>query len=160
MYTNPYMPASPYMTYQPQVQPVNQYSGFPTWLPVPQQQQNQMQAQQVQQQVLQPQQPQQQPQVSGIGGKIVDSVEVVRATDIPMDGNTYTFPKADGTAIYTKKWLDNGTTQVSEYRKVPDGGQETGQQEVHYATREDVETLSGKLDTVIEAVRKFTEDFK
>lgn len=28
-------------------------------------------------------------------GKIVDSVEIVRSMDIPMDGNLYYFPKAD-----------------------------------------------------------------
>ena len=33
-------------------------------------------------------------------GKMVDSVEVVKATDIPMDGNMYYFPKADGTIIF------------------------------------------------------------
>ena len=29
-------------------------------------------------------------------GKVVDSIDVVKATDIPMDGNIYYFPKADG----------------------------------------------------------------
>ena len=33
-------------------------------------------------------------------GKMVDSVEVVKATDIPMDGNMYYFPKADGSIIF------------------------------------------------------------
>lgn len=45
-------------------------------------------------------------------GKIVESVDMVKATDIPMDGNMYYFPKADGTEIYVKQWLSNGTTQI------------------------------------------------
>lgn len=53
-------------------------------------------------------------------GKMVDSVEVVKATDIPMDGNMYYFPKADGTIIYGKQWLPNGTTKISTFKAVSD----------------------------------------
>ena len=48
-------------------------------------------------------------------GKVVDSIDVVKATDIPMDGNNYYFPKADGSEIFVKKWLPNGTTQISKF---------------------------------------------
>ena len=37
-------------------------------------------------------------------GKIVDSIETVKVTDIPMDGNAYYFPKADGAEVYAKRW--------------------------------------------------------
>ena len=49
-------------------------------------------------------------------GKIVDSIDVVKATDIPMDGNTYYFPKADGTEVYCKQWLQNGTTRILTFK--------------------------------------------
>jgi hypothetical protein len=65
------------------------------------------------QQSLQPQQ-----QVIGITGKVVESIDMVRATDIPMNGETVYFPKADGTEIYTKRWLPNGTTEVIAYKPV------------------------------------------
>lgn len=48
-------------------------------------------------------------------GKMVDSIDVVKATDIPMDGNTYYFPKADGTEIFGKQWLPNGTTVIKAF---------------------------------------------
>lgn len=48
-------------------------------------------------------------------GKVVDSKDVVKATDVPMDGSYYYFPKADGTEIYSKRWLPNGTTEISTY---------------------------------------------
>ena len=51
-------------------------------------------------------------------GKIAESVETVRATDIPIDGNAYYFPKADGSAIYTKRWLPNGTTEILTYAPI------------------------------------------
>ena len=56
-------------------------------------------------------------QVNGLYGKIVDSIEVVKATDIPMDGNMYYFPKADNSEIYLKRWLPNGTTEVITFSK-------------------------------------------
>lgn len=49
-------------------------------------------------------------------GKIVESVDIVKATDIPMDGNMYYFPKADGTEVYMKRWLPNGTTEIVSYK--------------------------------------------
>lgn len=69
------------------------------------------------------QQPLTQTQMSGANqmsalGKMVDSIDVVKATDIPMDGNTYYFPKADGTEVYCKQWLQNGTTRILTFKPV------------------------------------------
>ena len=72
------------------------------------------------------QQPMQQQAMSGpvqqmnVIGKIVDSIDVVKATDIPMDGNAYYFPKADGTEVYCKQWLQNGTTRILTFKPVFD----------------------------------------
>ena len=54
-------------------------------------------------------------------GKIVESVDIVKATDIPMDGNAYYFPKADGSEIYSKRWLSNGQTQILAFKPILDG---------------------------------------
>ena len=53
-------------------------------------------------------------------GKMVDSIDVVKATDIPMDGNAYYFTKADGTEVYCKQWLQNGTTRILSFKPVFD----------------------------------------
>lgn len=63
------------------------------------------------------QQPVSQSQMSAMG-KIVDSIDVVKAADIPMDGNSYYFPKADGTEVYCKQWLQNGTTRILTFKPV------------------------------------------
>ena len=55
-------------------------------------------------------------------GKVVDSIDIVKATDIPMDGNSYYFPKADGTEVYCKQWLQNGTTRILTFKPVLDEG--------------------------------------
>lgn len=76
------------------------------------------QLQQYQQSLHQPIVPTQTPvsnQMSALG-KMVDSIDVVKATDIPMDGNSYYFPKADGTEVYCKQWLQNGTTRILTFK--------------------------------------------
>lgn len=47
-------------------------------------------------------------------GKIVDSVEMVKSMDIPMDGSLYYFSKADGTEIFGKQWFPNGQTSKTK----------------------------------------------
>lgn len=53
-------------------------------------------------------------------GKIVESEEMVRSTEIPMDGNMYYFPTADGSAVYGKRWLSSGQTQILAFKPVLD----------------------------------------
>ena len=57
-------------------------------------------------------------------GKIVDSIEAVKVTDIPMDGNSYYFPKADGTEVYSKRWLSNGKTEITRFVKAIESDEE------------------------------------
>lgn len=72
--------------------------------------------QQMYQQQYQPvSQPIQQQNIS-LPGKVVESFDVMKSMDIPMDGNTYYFPKADGTEIYSKRWLQNGSTEQVVYK--------------------------------------------
>lgn len=71
------------------------------------------------QQMQQPQVMQQQLPMNQLStGKIVDGIEMVRATDIPIDGNSYYFPKADGSEVYSKRWLQNGSTEINTYVKL------------------------------------------
>lgn len=69
------------------------------------------------QEMSQPQQTMQQPM--NVLGKIVDSVEMVRSMDVPMDGGMYFFPKADGTEIFAKQWIVNeGRTRILAYKPI------------------------------------------
>ena len=58
-------------------------------------------------------------------GKVVESMDIVKVTDIPMDGNMYYFPQADGQAIYGKKFLPNGQTQILAYKPILDDNPNT-----------------------------------
>ena len=53
-------------------------------------------------------------------GKMVDSIDVVKATDVPMDGSMYYFPKADGTEIFGKQWMPNGQTRILTFKPALD----------------------------------------
>ena len=72
------------------------------------------------QQSLQPTQMSGANQQMNVIGKMVDSIDVVKATDVPMDGSMYYFPKADGTEIFGKQWLPNGQTRILTFKPVLD----------------------------------------
>ena len=52
----------------------------------------------------------------GLQGKSVDSIEVVKAMDIPLDGTVSYFPIADGSAIVTKQLQPDGTSKTVVYK--------------------------------------------
>ena len=52
---------------------------------------------------------------SQLNGKIVDSEEMVRATEVPM-GSYGIFPKADMSEVFIKTWNPNGTTNIIHYK--------------------------------------------
>ena len=70
------------------------------------------------------QQPMQQPiqkvqpteQFPRLQGKSVDSVDVVKAMDIPLDGSISYFPLTDGTAIVSKQLQQDGTSKTVIYK--------------------------------------------
>lgn len=124
------------------------------------------QLQQFQQSLQQPiQQPMQQPiQIFQPMGKIVESVDMVKATDIPMDGNVYYFPTADGTAVYAKQWLPNGTTRILPFKPVLEDNPNNLPSEekerlfgafndVLMGIKEDIKTLNEKVDKIEKPTR-------
>lgn len=57
-------------------------------------------------------------QQTGIQGRIVDNVDVVKATEISLDGSVNYFPLADGSAIVTKQLQQDGTSRMIVYKPV------------------------------------------
>lgn len=58
------------------------------------------------------------PVVQGLQGKTVDSIDVVKAMDIPLDGSISYFPLTDGSAIVTKQLQQDGTSKTMIYKAV------------------------------------------
>ena len=78
-------------------------------------------------------------------GKIVESIDIVKATDIPMDGNMYYFPTADGSAVYGKRWMNNGQTQILAFKPILE-------EETIKSSTNDLELLYGANKEVLEGI--------
>ena len=72
-------------------------------------------------------------------GKQVDSLEVVKAIDIPLDGSISYFPLANGSAIVTKQLQQDGTSKITIYEP------KTQKDDIKFATIEYVDKRLEKL---------------
>lgn len=79
---------------------------------------------------------------TGLQGKVVDSIDVVKAMDIPLDGSVSFFPLTDGTAIVSKKLQSDGTSKMIIYKPVDEEKQEVSR----YATFEEMNELFNSID--------------
>ena len=90
-------------------------------------------------------------------GKSVDSIEVVKAMDIPLDGSTSYFPLTDGSAIVTKKLQTDGTSKTIVYKPI----EEDEKNAPKYITIEDLEKAMKKIDlSEIEDIKDELKMFK
>lgn len=80
-------------------------------------------------------------QKSFLNGKQVESIDVVKVMDIPMDGSISYYPIADGSAIVSKQMQLDGTSKTIVFKPVTEG-----KQEVRYITTEDLEKAIDNID--------------
>lgn len=73
---------------------------------------------------------------TGLQGKQIDSLDVVKATDIPLDGSISYFPLADGSAIASKQLQPDGTSKITIFKPIND---ETAVEQPKYITENDLE---------------------
>ena len=75
-------------------------------------------------------------------GKSVDNIDVVKATDIPLDGSISYFPLTDGSAIVSKQLQNDGTSKIIVYKPVKEDKKET----IQFATLGDIQEAIGDID--------------
>jgi hypothetical protein len=126
-----------------------------------------------------PQQPMpQQPIINNIGlqGKSVDSIDVVKAMDIPLDGSVSYFPLTNGTAIVTKQLQQDGTSKTIIYKPVEEKQEKKEEVKIDYLTKDDlsvfaennnslkneignmrnqIEGISGNINQLMEEMKSF-----
>lgn len=100
------------------------------------------------------QQPVYQPQPTGIQGKTVDSLEVVKAMDIPLDGSISYFPLVDGSAIVTKQLQQDGTSKTVIFKPV-----DATEPQMKYVTPDELKERLATLDYSKE-VQELKEELK
>lgn len=91
----------------------------------------------------------------GLLGKSVESIDVVKAMDIPLDGSISYFPLTDGSAIVTKKIQNDGTSKTIVYKPV----EEESKSQPVYVTMEDVEKKMKEFDSNSE-IKSVKEELK
>lgn len=109
---------------------------------------------------LQYQQTQMHPIVKGLQGKLVDSIEVVKATDVPLDASISYFPLTDNSAIVTKQLQNDGTSKITIFKPVTEQKDEN-----KYITQKDLEkALNGlnldELDDIKEDIKEIKKQIK
>jgi hypothetical protein len=86
-------------------------------------------------------------------GKVVESMDIVKVTDIPMDGNVYYFPKADGEEIYTKQFMPNGQTRILTFKPFENA-------ETNNSADKDLKSQIALSDELTEAFMKRFDDLE
>ena len=83
--------------------------------------------------------------VPTLQGKVVDSAEMVKVTEVPF-GGFGVFPKGDLSEIYVKSWNNNGTTQINTYKPVQI--EETKEVDPYKELVDKIDELSKKIDGI------------
>ena len=103
----------------------------------------------------QPQPMQQYKQPIGLQGKSVDSLDVVKAIDIPLDGSVSYFPLVDGSAIITKQLQQDGTSKMVVYKPIEE---EKPEAQPKYVTPDELSEAIKKID--IKELKELREEIK
>lgn len=93
----------------------------------------------------------------GLLGKIVDSIDVVKAMDIPLDGSISYFPLTDGSAIISKQLQNDGTSKTIVYKPTI----EDKKDEKKFVTMEELQTFIDEIDLDdIQDIKDIKDEFK
>lgn len=105
------MQPNPYQSMNYNIQPAYQQYGYNPYFQQPRIQQPQIEPVQNVNQF-------QQQLPSGINGRVVQSVEMITANDVPMDGSAAFFPMQDMSAILAKSWNADGTIKTVIFKPI------------------------------------------
>ena len=90
-----------------------------------------------------------------LNGKQVESIDIVKNLEIPLDGSISYFPLVNGTAIATKQLMQDGTSKITIYEP------KTQKEDMKFATIEDIDKRLEKLDfNEIDDLKDDLEDLK
>ena len=90
-----------------------------------------------------------------LNGKQVESIDIVKNLEIPLDGSISYFPLVNGTAIATKQLMQDGTSKITIYEP------KTQKDDTKFATIEDIDKRIEKIDfSEIDDLKEEINDLK
>ena len=90
-----------------------------------------------------------------LNGKQVESIDIVKNLEIPLDGSISYFPLVNGTAIATKQLMQDGTSKITIYEP------KVEKESIKYATIDDIDKKIEKLDfSEIDDLKEEINDLK
>lgn len=92
----------------------------------------------------------------GLQGKVVESIDVVKAMDIPLDGSVSYFPLSDGTAVVSKQLQNDGTSKIVVYKPA----QEEKKNAVEFATLEELQDTIIDLQDLKDEIKEIKKQLK
>jgi hypothetical protein len=103
--------------------------------------------------------------VSTLNGKQVDSIDVVKAIEYPLDGSVSYFPLTDGSAIVTKQLRTDGTSRVVVYKPVEEQKNEfsfitADDLNAYIQDLEDFKDLKEELNSLKKQLKELKESIK
>ena len=92
---------------------------------------------------------------TGIQGKQVDSLDVVKATDVPFDGSVSYFPLTDGSAIVTKQLQMDGTSKIVVFKPITEE-----KEDKRFITFDDLTEALGSVNEDVASIKKQLKELK
>lgn len=109
------------------------------------------------------------PIIQGLQGKSVDSIDVVKAMDIPLDGSISYFPLTDGTAIVTKQLQADGSSKTIVYKPVENKEElkqpiyitpEQLEEKMKGFNSKEIKDIKEEIKTIKREIRDITDEIK
>ena len=86
---------------------------------------------------------------TGPQGKVVDSENIVKVTDVPVR-SYWVFPKADLSEVYIKTWNSNGTTSILTFKPVINSKTPQEEEKTNNMLFSKIEELEAKINSFLE----------
>jgi hypothetical protein len=91
---------------------------------------------------------------SGINGRVVQSVEMITANDVPMDGSAAFFPMQDMSAILAKSWNADGTIKTVIFKPI---NETVPQNEIHNKENLKIDLSDGTVSAFMDRFDELSE---
>lgn len=92
-----------------------------------------------------------------IPGKVVADFNNININEIPMDGNSATFIKNDGSEIQLRAWKADGTISKIVFKPVLDEKGINVSEDKTNALNEQISTLESKIDSIQDMLSKMNK---